>query len=668
MSTSFALLEEESWLQPYAEVIRRRSTRFQAEYSALVDYAGSITEFASSHEYYGIHSDPIRKGWTYREWAPHAKALYLIGDFNGWNRTSHPLRRNSRGDWEIFLPQAQYQDSFVHGSKLKVRVIGANDSDLDRIPAYIRRVVQDEETKDFAGQLWFPAQPFLWTDQSFSPKKPLQFPLIYECHVGMAQEKEGVGTYAEFEQSILPRIHAAGYTAIQLMAVMEHPYYGSFGYHVSNFFAPSSRFGTPEELKSLINTAHSLGIAVIMDLVHSHAVKNTNEGLNEFDGSEDAYFHAGDRGYHVGWDSKLFNYGKWEVQQFLLSSIRYWMVEFHFDGFRFDGATSMLYHHHGLISFDSADRYFDEGVDEEALTYFQLANTLIHALNPQAISIAEEVSGMPGLSRTVEEGGIGFDFRLAMGIPDFWIRTLKHKTDEQWDLFELWHELTNRPLKEKSIAYAESHDQALVGDKSLAFWLMDKEMYFSMSVLDQNLVIDRGIALHKLIRLLTITLGGEGYLNFIGNEFGHPEWVDFPREGNDWSFRYARRQWSLVDDPLLRYRQLDAWDKAMIQLVTAQELLLAGPAQQLYLEPNKKVLAYSRGDLIFVFSVHPSDSYEGFAIPVPSAGDYQLLLHSDAPAFGGFDRLDSSLIYTTNAKQELLLYVPSRVGMVLVKI
>ncbi len=667
MSTSFALLDEESWLQPYGEVIQQRHARFQATYSAIVDYAGSIVEFASSHEYYGIQIDTIRKGWTYREWAPHAQALYLIGDFNSWNRTSHPLRKNTRGDWEIFLPQTQYQDSFVHESKLKVRVIGANDSDLDRIPAYIRRVVQDEETKDFAGQYWFPAQDFSWTDQSFSPKKSLQMPLIYECHVGMAQEKEGVGTYLEFEQSILPRIHAAGYTAIQLMAVMEHPYYGSFGYHVSNFFAPSSRFGTPEELKSLINAAHSLGIAVIMDLVHSHAVKNINEGLNEFDGTEDAYFHAGDRGYHVGWDSKLFNYGKWEVQQFLLSSIRYWMEEFHFDGFRFDGATSMLYHHHGLITFDSADRYFDEGVDEEALTYFQLANTLIHALNPAAVSIAEEVSGMPGLSRKIEDGGIGFDFRLAMGIPDFWIRTLKHKTDEQWDLFELWHELTNRPLKEKSIAYAESHDQALVGDKSLAFWLMDKEMYFSMSVLEQNLVIDRGIALHKLIRLLTLTLGGEGYLNFIGNEFGHPEWVDFPREGNDWSYQYARRQWSLVDNPLLRYSQLATWDKAMIELVTVHESLLAGPAQQLYLEPNKKVLAYTRGNLIFVFCFHPSDSFEGLAIPVPSAGDYQLLLHSDAPAFGGFDRLDTALIYTTNDNQELLLYVPSRVGMVLVR-
>ena len=652
-------------MQPYAEVIQRRHDRYQAALQAITDYAGSIVEFASSHEYYGIQEDPIRKGWTYREWAPHAQALYLIGDFNGWNRTSHPLRKNSRGDWEIFLPQTQYQEAFVHGSKLKVRVIGANTSDLDRIPAYIRRVVQDEETKDFAGQLWFPEQVFQWTDQKFALKKSASMPLIYECHVGMAQEKEGVGTYLEFEKNILPRIQAAGYTAIQLMAVMEHPYYGSFGYHVSNFFAPSSRFGTPEELKSLINAAHSLGIAVIMDLVHSHAVKNTNEGLNDFDGTEDGYFHAGERGYHAGWDSKLFNYGKWEVQQFLLSSIRYWMEEFHFDGFRFDGATSMLYHHHGLITFDSADRYFDAGVDEAALTYLQLANTLIHAVNPDAISIAEEVSGMPGLSRQIEEGGIGFDFRLAMGIPDFWIRTLKHKTDEQWDLFELWHELTNRPTKEKSIAYAESHDQALVGDKSLAFWLMDKEMYFSMSVLEQNLVIDRGIALHKLIRLLSLTLGGEGYLNFIGNEFGHPEWVDFPREGNDWSYQYARRQWSLVDDPLLRYGQLATWDKAMIQLVTQHHLLSDAAAQQLYLEPTKKVLAYSRGNLVFVFSLHPIDSYEGFAIPVPEPGSYQVVLHSDAPEFGGFDRIDSSLSYSTNANQELLLYLPSRVGMVL---
>ncbi|MEP0713916.1 MAG: alpha-amylase family glycosyl hydrolase, partial [Algoriphagus sp.] len=406
---------------------------------------------------------------------------------------------------------------------------------LDRIPAYIRRVIQDETTYDVAGQLWF-AEEFKWSDQSFSTKKSLEQPLIYECHVGMAQEKMGVGTYQEFEAFTLPRIKAAGYNTIQLMAVMEHPYYGSFGYHVSNFFAPTSRFGTPEELKSLVNKAHQMGIAVVMDIVHSHAIKNVNEGLNEFDGSQHQYFHPGERGYHEAWDSKVFDYSKREVQQFLLSNIRYWLEEFHFDGFRFDGVTSIMYLHHGLfMDFDSVDLYFDHNVDEDAILYLQLANTLIHTLKPENISIAEDMSGMPGLARPIAEGGIGFDFRMAMGVPDFWIKTLKHKQDEEWDMFELWHQLTNRPQAERSIGYAESHDQALVGDQTLAFRLMKEQMYFSMSVLQQNLAVDRGVALHKLIRLITLTLGGEGYLNFIGNEFGHPDWVDFPRAGNDWS-------------------------------------------------------------------------------------------------------------------------------------
>jgi 1,4-alpha-glucan branching enzyme len=451
------------------------------------------------------------------------------------------------------------------------------------------------------------------------------------------------------------------------MAVMEHPYYGSFGYHVSNFFCPTSRFGTPEELKSLINTAHEMGIAVVMDIVHSHAVKNVNEGLNEFDGSDHQYFHPGEKGYHEGWDSKLFDYGKLEVKQFLLSNIRYWMEEFHFDGFRFDGATSIIYTHHGMVSFDSAEKYFDDGVDEDALLYLQLANTVIHEINPKAISIAEEVSGMPGLCRKIEDGGIGFDFRLAMGIPDFWIKTLKHKLDEQWDMFELWHELTNRPKKEKSISYAESHDQALVGDKSIAFWLMDKEMYFSMSVQTENLAVDRGIALHKMIRLITLSLGGEGYLNFIGNEFGHPEWVDFPRLGNEWSYQYARRQWSLVDAPDLRYQQLDLWDKAMIQLAKDYHLLSSPPAVQLHLDPDKKILAYERANLIFVFSFNTTESYFGFSIKVPQAGTYQIIIDSDEKEFGGFARLDTNVDYPADKDQCVLLYVPNRTVVVMKK-
>ena len=658
------ILKDEPWLEKYAAKIQNRFDKFQSAKKEIEQHSGSILEYARIHEFYGIHFEPWRNGWVYREWAPAADELYFFGDFNNWDRRSHPMKKNPRGDWEIFLPFDQYKDRFLHGSKVKVHVISPKNA-LDRIPVYIRRVVQDEKSHDFAGQLWF-GEKFNWTDSEFSAANSFKQPLIYECHVGMAQEKLGIGTYKEFEKEILPRIKKAGYNTIQLMAIMEHPYYGSFGYHVSNFFAPTSRFGTPEELKSLVNKAHEMGIAVIMDIVHSHAVKNVNEGINEFDGSDHQYFHPGPRGYHEGWDSKVFDYNKPEVQQFLLSNIRYWMEEFHMDGFRFDGVTSIMYLHHGLfMDFDNVDLYFDSNIDEEAILYLQLANTLIHQLQPNSLSIAEDVSGMPGLSRKIEDGGIGFDFRMAMGVPDYWIKTLKHKQDEEWDMFELWHQLSNRPTKERSIAYAESHDQALVGDKSLAFWLMDKEMYFSMSLLQQNLVVDRGIALHKMIRMITFSLGGEGYLNFIGNEFGHPEWVDFPREGNDWSYQYARRQWSLVDDPLLRYGQLGAWDKAMTSLGTKYQVLASKHAVQLYLDPNKKIIAYERANLIFVFSFHPTESFFGFPIHLPSPGSYKIILDSDEKAFGGFERLDKSVEYFTDKDQNLLLYLPNRTMLVL---
>lgn len=627
---------------------------------------GSLLEFARAHEFFGVHFEPFRNGWVYREWAPQAYNIFLMGDFNGWNKYSHPLKKDVRGYWEIFLPFEQYKDSFVHGSKIKVHVEGKNGA-LDRIPAYIKRVIQNEENHDFAGQLWFPDEPFSWTDQDFDPRENRAQPFIYECHVGMAQEKMGVGTYLEFAENILPRIKKAGYNTIQMMAIMEHPYYGSFGYHVSNFFAPTSRFGTPEELKFLINKAHEMGISVIMDLVHSHAVKNVYEGLNEFDGSDHQYFHPGERGYHEGWDSKLFDYGKKEVRHFLLSNVRYWLEEFHFDGFRWDGVTSMIYLHHGHVSFDDLAKYFDAGVDVDALIYLQLANKLIHDFSQFALSIAEEVSGMPGLCRMQSEGGIGFDFRLGMGIPDFWIKTLKHKPDEHWDLFEMWHELTNRPKNEKTIAYSESHDQALVGDKSIAFWLMDKEMYSSMSKLQSSLVVDRGVALHKMIRMITISLGGEGYLNFMGNEFGHPEWVDFPRAGNKWSYQYARRQWSLVDTDHLRYHDLFEWDKEMVNLIKRKNVLESGPANQLYLDPDKKILAYERGNLVFAFNFHVTESFFGFKLPVPQKCKYQIILNSDEKRFGGFERISNNPSFATDRKNTIQVYLPNRTCIVFEK-
>ncbi|MEZ4775504.1 MAG: alpha amylase C-terminal domain-containing protein [Bacteroidia bacterium] len=662
------LVADDPWLEPYTEDLEYRLERFQSALSEISDANGSLRDFSMAYRQMGIHYDPMAQGWRYREWAPRAEALFLIGDFNGWNRSSHPLKKGENGIWEIFISDDATNGKLTVGSKVKVHVVGENGT-YDRIPAYIFRAVQAEGSTDFAGEVVDLQQPFNWTDKLYNPAE-IDSPLIYECHTGMAQEKEGLGTYREFADNILPRISRLGYNAIQLMAVQEHPYYGSFGYHVSNFFAPSSRFGTADDLKYLINKAHEWNIAVIMDVVHSHAVKNFAEGLNEFDGSTDQYFHPGGRGDHSGWDSKLFNYGKWEVRQFLLSNLAYWLEEFHFDGFRFDGVTSMLYFHHGEhVSFDSYEKYFREGVEWDAITYLQLANELVHNLKPGAITIAEDMSGMPGGCRPIKEGGIGFDYRLGMGIPDYWIKLLKHKTDEEWNVHELWHVLTNRRYKEKTIAYAESHDQALVGDKTLAFWLMDKEMYWHMQIDDTHPVIDRGIAIHKMLRLLTASLGGEGYLNFMGNEFGHPEWIDFPRAGNNWSYQYARRQWSLVDRHDLKYQFLNAFDKAMIGLLKNEYILSAQPAQPLNMDEENQVIVFERHNLVFVFNFHPTRSIPDYEFTVPENGPYQIILNSDSALFGGHKRIVETLEYPTLKDEygnfRIRLYCTNRTALVL---
>jgi len=660
------LIEVDPWLEPNARDIEDRYLRYRSRMEEIRRDFGSIIDFADGYKYFGINYDRKRKGWTYREWAPQANALYLVGDFNGWQQFTHPLTRNDFGVWEIFLEEEKYKDTFVHGSKIKVLVDSVKGLHY-RIPAYITRTVQDEDTKNFTGQVWL--QPkFSWAGDKFNLEKLGEL-FIYECHVGMAQEKEGIGTYTEFTENVLPRIKKAGYNAIQMMAIQEHPYYGSFGYHVSSFFAPSSRFGTPEELKTLIKTAHSMDIAVILDVVHSHTVKNTVEGINEFDGSDAQYFHAGPRGDHPQWDSKLFDYGKTEVLRFLLSNLKYWMKEFRFDGFRFDGVGSMMYYHHGLETIDSRDKYFRQGVEFDAITYLQLANTLIHGMNPIAISIAEDVTGMPGLTFPVEGGGLGFDYRLGMGIPDYWIKLLKEYRDEDWNIHEMWHVLNDRLPHVKTVAYAESHDQALVGDKTLAFWLMDKEMYFHMHRDDPDMVIDRGMALHKMLRLFTIAMGGQAYMNFMGNEFGHPEWIDFPREGNNWSYKYARRQWSLVDRKDLKYQYLAAFDRAMVALIKEHQVMSSLFANQLNMDEANKTIVFERKNLLFVFNFHPFNSIPDYMVPVPKAGEYRIILNSDDKAFGGHGRIDDSVPFVSfigpDMRENISIYNTNRTALVL---
>jgi 1,4-alpha-glucan branching enzyme len=657
------IIKHDSWLEPFEKTITHRFIKAQQKEKELTLGKQSLSDFASGYLYFGLHR--TIDGWTLREWAPNATGIFLIGVFNDWKRLDswafHPLEN---GIWEINIAA----DAIHHGDLFKLLITWKN-GEGERIPAWIRRVVQDEKTLIFSGQVWQPEKPYEWKAINFKvPKRP---PLVYEAHIGMATEEYRVGTIREFIDHTLPRIIASGYNTIQLMAIQEHPYYGSFGYHVSSFFAASSRFGTPEDLKELIDIAHQHGLAVIMDLVHSHAVKNEVEGLNRFDGTLYQYFHSGPRRNHPAWDSLCFNYSKNEVIHFLLSNCKFWLDEYHFDGFRFDGVTSMLYLDHGLSKdFTGYSMYYDGNQDEDAITYLIMANKLIHEHRPDVMTIAEEVSGMPGTASPIADGGLGFDYRLSMGTPDYWIKIIKEVPDEQWNVGELYYELIRKRHDEKTIGYAESHDQALVGDKTLVFRLMDKEIYHHMSKDQPNLVVDRAMALHKMIRLITIATTGNGYLNFMGNEFGHPEWIDFPREGNNWSYQHARRQWSLVDNQLLKYHYLSDFDREMLHLVAEHKILETREIFLLNENRNDQVLAFKRNDLVFVFNFNPNRSFQDYAF-ITEAGKYSIMLNTDSLKFGGNGLVDESMVYYTSAldnhlmqNKYLKVYIPSRTGMV----
>ncbi len=670
MELKLRLVKNDPWLDPFEKAINGRHQHALDKMKELTNNGRkTLSEFASGHLYFGLHRTD--KGWVFREWAPNATEIYLVGDFNGWQeKPKFRLKRvRNTGNWEIKLKP----DVLKHGDLYKLKVYW-NDGCGERIPAWTRRVVQDEQTKIFSAQVWEPAKPYKFRKRVFRANtSPL---LIYECHVGMAQEEEKVGTYTEFREKVLPRVIADGYNCIQIMAIQEHPYYGSFGYHVSSFFAPSSRFGTPEELKQLIDEAHQNGIAVIMDIVHSHAVKNEVEGLGNFAGDPNQYFYPGERHEHPAWDSLCFDYGKNEVLHFLLSNCRYWLEEFKFDGFRFDGVTSMLYYSHGLgEAFCNYDDYYNGHQDDNAICYLTLANLLIHEVNSKAITIAEEVSGMPGLALPFHDGGYGFDYRMAMNIPDYWIKIIKEKVDEDWKPSSMFWEVTNRRKDEKTISYAESHDQALVGDKTIIFRLIDSDMYWHFKKGDENERVHRGIALHKMIRLLTSSTINGGYLNFMGNEFGHPEWIDFPREGNGWSYKYARRQWGLVDNKDLCYHYLGDFDRAMLEVVKSVRNIQKTDVVEIWHNDGDQVLAYMRRDHIFVFNFSPTRSFTDYGFLVPQ-GAYDVVLNTDATEFGGNGLADDSVrhltnfdpVYAKDKKGWLKLYIPARSAVVLKKV
>ncbi|XP_054721053.1 1,4-alpha-glucan-branching enzyme-like [Uloborus diversus] len=666
------LLQLDPYLKHHEREIRRRYGCFKSLYDEINVQEGGVAEFCRSYTQFGIHVTK-NNGVRCLEWAPGAEAVFLRGDFNDWKMVTHPFKQLPFGKWELEIPPNDDGSCPVpHNSNIKLVILTRSGKMEDRLSPWATYVVQPKSSIVYDQRFWNPPANERYTFKNSKPKRPPNFK-IYESHVGISSEEYKVASYEHFSKNIIPRIKNQGYNAIQLMAIMEHAYYGSFGYQVTSFFAASSRYGTPEELKELIDNAHAHGLYVLLDVVHSHASKNVLDGLNQFDGTNSCFFHDGGRGEHSLWGSRLFDYSQREVLRFLLSNLCWYMDEYQFDGFRFDGVTSMLYHHHGVGAGFSGDynEYFGMSTDTESLTYLMMANHILKTFYPESVTIAEDVSGMPGLCRPVSEGGGGFDFRLGMAIPDKWIELLKEQRDEDWNIGNIVHTLTNRRWTEKTVAYAESHDQALVGDKTIAFWLMDKDMYDYMSVLTPLVnSIDRGIALHKMIRLLTHSLGGEAWLNFMGNEFGHPEWLDFPRVGNNESYHHARRQWHLVEDELLRYKFLNNFDRAMNQTEEKYPWLNSPQAYVSWKHEDDKVIVFERANLVFAFNFHATKSFPDYKVGVDVPGKYKIVLDSDAEEFGGHKRLDHSTEFFTfpesycGRSNSMMIYIPARVGIV----
>lgn len=674
------LLELDPYLRMHEREIRRRHGCMKDWLKRIEEGEGGTDVFTQAYKYYGLHIQSDNTVLA-REWAPGAEEVFLTGDFNNWQWLSHPYKKQEFGKWELVIPARDDGSCVIqHLSEIKVIIRTKEGKLVDRLSPWAKYVVQPPKEANqgvnYKQRVWHPPAHEKYMFRHSKPSQPKAL-RIYECHVGIATDKLNVGSYKHFADNIIPRIVKQGYNAIQVMAIMEHAYYASFGYQVTSFFAASSRYGTPDELKYMIDTAHQHGLFVLLDVVHSHASKNVEDGLNQFDGTNSCYFHDGARGEHTLWDSRLFNYTEYEVLRFLLSNLRWWHDEYNFDGYRFDGVTSMLYHSRGIGEGFSGDynEYFGLNVDTDAWVYLALANKIMHDIDPKIVTIAEDVSGMPALCRPVSEGGCGFDCRLGMAIPDKWIECLKEMSDEEWDMGNIVHTLTNRRWREKTVAYAESHDQALVGDKTLAFWLMDKEMYTNMSVMSPpSLIIDRGIALHKMIRLITHTLGGEAYLNFMGNEFGHPEWLDFPRIGNNSSYHYARRQWNLVDDQTLKYKYLSEFDRAMNLTEQQYGWLSADPAHVSMKHEGDKVIAFERAGLVCVFNFHASQSFTDYRVGVDIPGGCRVVLSTDDELFGGMRRIDKKVTHLTdplgyaNRRNFIQVYIPSRTAIILAKV
>ncbi|KAG8075748.1 hypothetical protein GUJ93_ZPchr0006g43795 [Zizania palustris] len=539
------------------------------------------------------------------------------------------MRKGRKAWMEKYIPAISHKDKYR-------LYFNTPDGALERIPAWATYVLPDVRGKQSYAVHWEPPpeEIYKWRFERPKVKGSLR---IYECHVGISGSEQKISSFQEFTSNVLPHIKDAGYNAIQLIGIVEHKDYSSVGYKVTNYFAVSSRFGTPEDFKKLVDEAHGLEMVVLLDIVHSYASADELVGLSLFDGSNDCYFHTGKRGHHKYWGTRMFKYDDVDVLHFLFSNLNWWVTEYHIDGFQFHSLSSMLYTHNGFSTFTGAmEEYCNQYVDKDALIYLILANEMLHELHPDIITIAEDATFYPGLCEPTTQGGLGFDYWVNLSIPEMWLWHLENVPGQEWSMNKIMKVLISKNCN--MLSYVENHNQSISGRKSFAEIILHKEKCSNNSVSDDG--IFRACSLLKIIKLLTFSTSGGAYLNFIGNEFAHPKRIEFPMSGNDYSFGLANRQWELLEKGV--HKHIFNFDKDLMSLDGKERLILRGSPNIHHCDDTSMFISFTRGPFLFVFNFNPDATSGLYSVGVDEAGEYQLILNTDETKYGGRGELKSN--------------------------
>ena len=566
-----------------------------------------------------------KEGVCFNVWAPHATAVFVIGDFNGWNESSDQMVRvqpKEMGVYELFVPGVK------KGAIYKYLIYTQDGRKLYKADPYANYAQLRPETASVVTDI----SNFKWTDDAWMKERQEkaktdlygQPMAIYEVHFGswmrhMGREDEGFYTYRELAKSLVSYVKEMGYTHIELMGISEYPFDGSWGYQVTGYYAPTSRYGTPEDFAYFINQCHKNKIGVILDWVPAHFPRDAH-GLADFDGTPTYEYADTRKGEHPDWGTKIFDYAKNEVKNFLIGSALMWIEHYHIDGLRVDAVASMLYLDYGKQSGQWVANKYGGNENLEAIEFFKHINTLILGRNPGALMIAEESTAWPKVTGNADDGGLNFSYKWNMGWMHDFLDYMK---------LDPYFRKDNHNKMTFAMSYNESEKYILVLSH-------DEVVHLKCSMLNKMPGLE-GDKFKNLMAGYAFMMGHSGKkLLFMGQEFA---------QSREWS-EERELDWYLLEDP--NHKKIQDWMKELLHIYRKNPCMYELDTsfegfEWINADDNFRSIfsfvrksANGKNNLLFVINFTPMERPD-YRVGVPKRKTYKLILNSEDPKFGGND-------------------------------